>query len=248
MRRTILFLTIILFLSCSDENHLNDNNQNELISNNQEVLIDISDNTNQSLTESNNLSFLALGDSYTIGESVSQDQRWPNQMIDIALNQDVLFDQPNIIAKTGWRTEQLIDTLNKINFIKKFDYVSLMIGVNNQYSLKPIDTFRLDLIKLLDMSIGYSIKRDNVVLISIPDWGVTPFGEEYDRNRIKEEIDEFNSVIKDIANTNNILYVDVTEISRRALIEKDLIANDSLHPSGKMYKEWAEKIYELWIK
>ena len=248
MRKEILFLTIILFLSCSDENHLNDNNQNELISNDQEVLIDISDNTNQSLTESNNLSFLALGDSYTIGESVSQDQRWPNQMIDIALNQDVLFNQPNIIAKTGWRTEQLIDTLNKINFIKKFDYVSLMIGVNNQYSLKSIDTFRLDLIKLLDMSIGYSIKRDNVVLISIPDWGVTPFGEGYDRNIIKEDIDQFNSVIKDIANTNNILYVDVTEISRRALIEKDLIANDSLHPSGKMYKEWAEKIYDQWIK
>ena len=248
MRKAILFLTIIYFLSCSDENYLNDKDQNGLILNDQEVLIDISDNTNQSLSESNNLSFLALGDSYTIGESVSQDQRWPNQMTDIALAQNVLFDQPNIIAKTGWRTEQLIDTLNKINFIKKFDYVSLMIGVNNQYSLKPIDTFRLDLIKLLDMSIGYSIKRDNVVLISIPDWGVTPFGEGYDRNIIKEDIDQFNSVIKDIANTNNILYVDVTEISRRALIEKDLIANDSLHPSGKMYKEWAEKIYDLWIK
>jgi len=248
MRKAILFLTIILFLSCSNENHLNDKNQNELISNDQEGLIDISDNTNQSLTESNNLSFLALGDSYTIGESVLQDQRWPNQMVDIALNQGVFFDQPNIIAKTGWRTEQLIDTLNKINFNKKFDYVSLMIGVNNQYSLKPIDIFRSDLIKLLDMSIGYSIKRDNVVLISIPDWGVTPFAEGYDRNIIKEDIDQFNSVIKDIANTNNILYVDVTEISRRAFIEKDLIANDSLHPSGKMYKEWAEKIYNQWIK
>jgi len=248
MRKAILFLTIIIILSCSNENHLNDKDQNEFISNNQEALIDISDNTNQSLTESNNLSFLALGDSYTIGESVSQDQRWPNQMVDIALNQDVFFDQPNIIAKTGWRTEQLIDTLNKINFNKKFDYVSLMIGVNNQYSLKPIDIFRSDLIKLLDMSIGYSIKRDNVVLISIPDWGVTPFAEGYDRNIIKEDIDQFNSVIKDIANTNNILYVDVTEISRRAMIEKDLIANDSLHPSGKMYKEWAEKIYDQWIK
>ena len=248
MRKAILFLTIIIILSCSNENHLNDKDQNEFISNNQEALIDISDNTNQSLTESDNLSFLALGDSYTIGESVSQDQRWPNQMVDIALNQDVFFDQPNIIAKTGWRTEQLIDTLNKINFNKKFDYVSLMIGVNNQYSLKPIDIFRSDLIKLLDMSIGYSIKRDNVVLISIPDWGVTPFAEGYDRNIIKEDIDQFNSVIKDIANTNNILYVDVTEISRRAMIEKDLIANDSLHPSGKMYKEWAEKIYDQWIK
>ena len=98
------------------------------------------------------------------------------------------------------------------------------------------------------MSIGYSIKRDNIVLISIPDWGVTPFAEGYDRNSIEEDIDQFNSVIKDVANANNILYVDVTEISRRALIEKDLIANDSLHPSGKMHKEWAEKIYDLWIK
>ena len=115
MRRSILFLAIIHFLSCSEENNLNDNNQNELISNDQELLIDISDDTNQSLTESNNLSFLALGDSYTIGESVSENQRWPNQMINIALNEDLLFEQPIIIAKTGWRTEQLIDTLNKIN-------------------------------------------------------------------------------------------------------------------------------------
>ena len=115
MRRSILFLAIIHFLSCSEENNLNDNNQNELISNDQELLIDISDDTNQSLTESNNLSFLALGDSYTIGESVSENQRWPNQMINIVLNEDLLFEQPIIIAKTGWRTEQLIDTLNKIN-------------------------------------------------------------------------------------------------------------------------------------
>ena len=97
------------------------------------------------------------------------------------------------------------------------------------------------------MSTRY-LKRDNVVLISIPDWGVTPFAEGYDRNRIKEEIDQFNNVIRDIANANNILYVDVTEISRRAITEKDLIANDSLHPSGKMYLEWAEKIYNLWIE
>jgi len=226
---------------------LDEKNQIDTIENQESIYNDLIDNTSESISQ-NNLSFLALGDSYTIGESVIEEERWPNQMVDIALNENVMFDQPDIIAKTGWRTEQLIDTLNKINFIKKFDYVSLMIGVNNQYSLKPIETFRLDLIKLLDMSIGYSIKRDNVVLISIPDWGVTPFAEGYDRNRIKEEIDQFNSVIRDIANTNNILYVDVTEISRRAITEKDLIANDSLHPSGKMYKEWAEKIYNLWIE
>ena len=248
MRKAILFILITLFVSCSEKDKLDQRSPIDTIENQEAIYSDLMNNTSESVSQSNNLSFLALGDSYTIGESVSQDQRWPNQLVDIALNQDILFDQPNIIAKTGWRTEQLIDTLNKINFIEKFDYVSLMIGVNNQYSLKPIDTFRLDLLKLLDMSIGYSIKRDNVVLISIPDWGVTPFAKGYDRNIIEEDIDQFNSVIKDVANTNNILYVDVTAISRRALIEKDLIANDSLHPSGKMYKEWAEKIYNLWIK
>tara|TARA_Y100000590_G_scaffold357074_1_gene411720 strand:+ start:280 stop:1023 length:744 start_codon:yes stop_codon:yes gene_type:complete len=247
MKRPVLFTLILLILSCSEKGNLDEKNQIDTIENQESIYNDLIDNTSESISQ-NNLSFLALGDSYTIGESVIEEERWPNQMVDIALNENVMFDQPDIIAKTGWRTEQLIDTLNKINFIKKFDYVSLMIGVNNQYSLKPIETFRLDLIKLLDMSIGYSIKRDNVVLISIPDWGVTPFAEGYDRNRIKEEIDQFNSVIRDIANTNNILYVDVTEISRRAITEKDLIANDSLHPSGKMYKEWAEKIYNLWIE
>ena len=247
MKRAVLFILILLIVSCSEKGNLDEKNQIDTIENQESIYNDLIDNTSESISQ-NNLSFLALGDSYTIGESVIEEERWPNQMVDIALNENVMFDQPDIIAKTGWRTEQLIDTLNKINFIKKFDYVSLMIGVNNQYSLKPIETFRLDLIKLLDMSIGYSIKRDNVVLISIPDWGVTPFAEGYDRNRIKEEIDQFNSVIMDIANTNNILYVDVTEISRRAITEKDLIANDSLHPSGKMYKEWAEKIYNLWIE
>ncbi len=247
MKRVVLFILILLIVSCSEKGNLDEKNQIDTIENQESIYNDLIDNTSESVSQ-NNLSFLALGDSYTIGESVIEEERWPNQMVDIALNENVMFDQPDIIAKTGWRTEQLIDTLNKINFIKKFDYVSLMIGVNNQYSLKPIETFRLDLIKLLDMSIGYSIKRDNVVLISIPDWGVTPFAEGYDRNRIKEEIDQFNSVIRDIANTNNILYVDVTEISRRAITEKDLIANDSLHPSGKMYKEWAEKIYNLWIE
>jgi len=247
MKRVVLFILILLIVSCSEKGNLDEKNQIDTIENQESIYNDLIDNNSESVSQ-NNLSFLALGDSYTIGESVIEEERWPNQMVDIALNENVMFDQPDIIAKTGWRTEQLIDTLNKINFIKKFDYVSLMIGVNNQYSLKPIETFRLDLIKLLDMSIGYSIKRDNVVLISIPDWGVTPFAEGYDRNRIKEEIDQFNSVIKDIANANNILYVDVTEISRRAITEKDLIANDSLHPSGKMYKEWAEKIYNLWIE
>ena len=160
MRKAILFIIIVLIVSCSEKGNLDEKSQIDTIENQEAIYNNLIDNTSESLAQSNNLSFLALGDSYTIGESVSENQRWPNQMINIALNEDLLFEQPIIIAKTGWRTKQLIDTLNKINFIKKFDYVSLMIGVNNQYSLKSIDTFRLDLIKLLDMSIGYTKKRD----------------------------------------------------------------------------------------
>ena len=150
MRKAILFIIIVLIVSCSEKGNLDEKSQIDTIENQEAIYNNLIDNTSESLAQSNNFSFLALGDSYTIGESVSENQRWPNQMINIALNEDFLFEQPIIIAKTGWRTEQLIDTLNKINFIKKFDYVSLMIGVNNQYSLKSIDTFRLDLIKLLE--------------------------------------------------------------------------------------------------
>ncbi|MEC7773236.1 MAG: hypothetical protein VYE25_01720, partial [Bacteroidota bacterium] len=147
MKRVVLFILILLIVSCSEKGNLDEKNQIDTIENQESIYNDLIDNTSESVSQ-NNLSFLAIGDSYTIGESVIEEERWPNQMVDIALNENVMFDQPDIIAKTGWRTEQLIDTLNKINFIKKFDYVSLMIGVNNQYSLKPIETFRLDLIKL----------------------------------------------------------------------------------------------------
>ena len=167
MRKAILFILIVLIVSCSEKGNLDEKSQIDTIENQEVIYNNLIDNSSESVTQSNNLSFLALGDSYTIGQNVSEDQRWPNQIVNIALNKDVLFDQPNIIAKTGWRTEQLLDTLKKINFIKKFDYVSLMIGVNNQYSLKSIDTFRLDLIKLLDMSIGYTKKRDNTMFSNL---------------------------------------------------------------------------------
>ena len=115
MRKAILFISIALIFSCSEKGSLDEKNRADAVENQEAAYDNLIDNTSESVSQSN-LSFLALGDSYTIGESVLEDERWPNQMVDIAFNQNVLFNQPDIIAKTGWRTEQLIDTLNRMNF------------------------------------------------------------------------------------------------------------------------------------
>ena len=192
-------------------------------------------------------SFLALGDSYTIGESVEENERWPNQFIDYAQEYNVYFENPKIIAETGWKSNDLIDAIKSTNFDKKYDYISLLIGVNNQFNSRPIDEFNEDLNKLLN-EINYLRKASSsIIIISIPDWGYTPFGEGYNRSQISNEINQFNNVLKRFATNNDFNFVDVTEISRKAISETDLIANDNLHPSGLMYSEWVEKIFQIWI-
>ena len=192
-------------------------------------------------------SFIALGDSYTIGEGVNEDERWPNQFVDVAYENGVDFDQPMIIAETGWKTYDLLNAINQTNFTKKYDYISLLIGVNNQFNSRPIDEFEEDLNKLMDEMKRIKKNDGSIIIISIPDWGYTPFGESSDINDISEQINLFNSSLRKFATTNGIKYVDVTEISRRGINEPDLITNDNLHPSGIMYLEWAKKIYNIWI-
>ena len=205
----------------------------------------VADNLN---TPSENLySFIALGDSYTIGEGVNEDERWPNQFVDVAYENGVDFDQPMIIAETGWKTYDLLNAINQTNFSKKYDYISLLIGVNNQFNSRPIDEFEEDLNKLMDEMKRIKKNDGSIIIISIPDWGYTPFGESSDMSDISEQINLFNSSLRKFATTNGLKYVDVTEISRRGINEPDLITNDNLHPSGIMYLEWAKKIYNIWI-
>ena len=205
----------------------------------------VDDNLN---TPSENLySFIALGDSYTIGEGVNEDERWPNQFVDVAYENGVDFDQPMIIAETGWKTYDLLNAINQTNFSKKYDYISLLIGVNNQFNSRPIDEFEEDLNKLMDEMKRIKKNDGSIIIISIPDWGYTPFGESSDMSDISEQINLFNSSLRKFASTNGLKYVDVTEISRRGINEPDLITNDNLHPSGTMYLEWAKKIYNIWI-
>ena len=233
---------LIFIIACNSSSSFDD-----------ETLISIDEDAsvNQNLNSDNSnqtqFSLLALGDSYTIGEGVNEDQIWPNQFIKVAYENGVDFSSPRIIAETGWKSYDLINAIESSNFEKKYDYVSLLIGVNNQFNSRPVNEFKNDLDKLLIKINNLKKKNGSVLIISIPDWGSSPFGEGFDRNEISNEINTFNNSLKSFANTNGLNYVDVTEISRRAINEPNLIAIDNLHPSGIMYLEWAKKIFQVWI-
>ena len=239
-----IFFLVIFINGCTSNNNYNDEYLNIDIDDFSDSLI-VEDNLNTQ--RESPYSFIALGDSYTIGEGVNEEERWPNQFVDVAYENGVDFDQPMIIAETGWKTYDLLNAINQTNFTKKYDYISLLIGVNNQFNSRPIDEFEEDLNKLMDEMKRIKKNDGSIIIISIPDWGYTPFGESNDMSDISEKINLFNSSLSRFATTNGLKYVDVTEISRRAINEPDLITKDNLHPSGIMYLEWAKKIYNIWI-
>jgi len=181
--------------------------------------------------------YLALGDSYTIAESLNLIDSYPHQL----KNQLKKIDSVNIIAKTGWTTGELIDTLKSLNINNKYDYVSLLIGVNNQYREYDISIFEKEFEYLLNLAIQYANDRSKVFVISIPDYGVTPFGFK-NRDKIYKEIDQYNLIKRKIVEKYNIRFYDVTDISREAKEKKYLIAEDSLHPSREMYSLWIDRI------
>ena len=184
--------------------------------------------------------FLALGDSYTIGESVAENVRWPNQLAR-KINESNLTVR--IIAKTGWTTDELISAIEDANIKKQYNLVSLLIGVNNQYRGWSIETFESELQELIEIAVSFSKKgSSNVIVLSIPDWSAFPFAEGRDINKITREIDDFNAIVKRTAQENGVLFFDITDISRLASEQPELIAEDLLHPSGEMYRLWVEKI------
>lgn len=184
--------------------------------------------------------FLALGDSYTIGESVSEDERWPNQLAEV-LQTNSTSTKVTFIARTGWTTSELWDGIQAALPKPPYDVVSLLIGVNNQYRGLDIVEYREEFVFLLNKAIEYAGgDPDRVIVLSIPDWGVTLFARSRDSKAIAVEINQFNSVNKEEAEKAGAHYVDVTPISREAVTDSSLIASDGLHPSGKMYAEWAK--------
>lgn len=184
--------------------------------------------------------FLALGDSYTIGESVAPAERWPVQLAALLRAEGLTIDDPRIIATSGWTTDELSAGIDSANPQGIYELVSLLIGVNNQYRGRGQDEYRAQFAELLHRAIGFAGDEPRRVLVlSIPDWGVTPFATGRDPAPIAKEIDAFNAINREETLRLGARYVDVTPVSREAVSGPALIAPDGLHPSGKMYTAWA---------
>ncbi|KQB99465.1 SGNH/GDSL hydrolase family protein [Pedobacter sp. Hv1] len=191
------------------------------------------------------LTYLALGDSYTIGEAVSQKESFPYQLAAQLNTMGKNIVPPKIIAKTGWTTDELQAAIKAENLNQNFDMVTLLIGVNNQYRGNSQTTYRKEFKELLQTAINFAGKNKKMVfVVSIPDWGVTPFGKSGVRNQqtIAQEIDAFNAIAKEETLAMGVSYTDITPGSRNAATDLSLVASDGLHPSGKMYNEWALKV------
>jgi lysophospholipase L1-like esterase len=197
------------------------------------------------MKQTNPYSYLALGDSYTIGESVPIYESFPYQTVELLRKKGIKFHAPEIIAKTGWTTDELMKGIDNSFVQPPYDIVTLLIGVNNQYRDYTVASYIPGFTSLLERAIAFAgNKKEHVFVLSIPDWGVTPFAEGRDRNEIGKMIDAFNQASLTITNNTGCHYIDITPGSRKAASDKSLVAADGLHPSGKMYTEWANALAE----
>ena len=206
--------------------------------------------------------YQALGDSYTIGESVPAAARWPNRLAELLRTDGIAIANPEIIARTGWTTDELSAALDAVEHSEQvamadgefapkpappYALVSLLIGVNNQYRGRSVDEYRRELRVLIERAVGYAGgKPERVIVLSIPDWGVTPFGQGCGRDtlRISAEIDAFNAVNREIADANGVFWLDITGLTREFGARPDMLAGDGLHPSGAMYALWVERLMD----
>ncbi len=188
-------------------------------------------------------SFLALGDSYTIGEGVDVQLRWPAQLATRLREEGHSFDPVDVIATTGWTTDELAGALQGAQLRDHYDLVSLLIGVNNQYRGRDLENYRIECAGLIDFAIGKANGRaQRVMVLSIPDWGVTPFAaaQGADAERIAAHIDHFNAIARELSIARGTAWIDVTDISRGA--GRDMLTEDGLHPSAEQYALWAERV------
>jgi lysophospholipase L1-like esterase len=192
------------------------------------------------------MKILALGDSYTIGESVDESERWPVQLAKMLSREGIQVGSPEIIATTGWTTSELDAGIQKAAPKGNRDLVTLLIGVNNQYRAESLKAYRSEFELLLRQAIRLADHNpQRVVVVSIPDYGITPFiAGKPDREpaKIAKELDQFNAAAAEIVRRHNVHWVDITPVSRKVGASKEMLAEDGLHPSGKMYALWAEAV------
>lgn len=193
------------------------------------------------------LTFLALGDSYTIGADVPPTESWPVQLTAALLAQGIPLTDLQTIAETGWTTDELAVAIAGARrageLDPRYDLVSLLIGVNNQYRGYSLEEYRLQFRNLLEQAIALAGGRpDHVLALSIPDWGVTPFAAGRDRLQIAAEIDDFNAANRQEAQRRRAHYLDITPLTRQLGANPAMLASDGLHPSGKQYAAWVQFI------
>ncbi|MFC0775660.1 SGNH/GDSL hydrolase family protein [Terrimonas alba] len=195
-------------------------------------------------------SYLAFGDSYTIGESVPAADNFPNQTVSFLNRGQTNFQPARIIARTGWTTDELEAGIVSANaadpLLSSYDFVSLLIGVNNQYRGRSVEDYNPQFEALLKKAIQFAGgKAGHVIVLSIPDWGVTPFAQGRDRQQITREIDAYNAANKSIVQRYQVHYIDITAGTREAATDTTLLAGDGLHPSAKEYAKWAKAVAEI---
>lgn len=197
----------------------------------------------------NAFTYLALGDSYTIGEQVPFAQNFPNQTVQLLRKTGMQLHAAEIIAKTGWTTDELHQAIEATHTFKNYDFVSLLIGVNNQYRGRTADEFETEFSTLVKKAIEFAgEKAQRVFVLSIPDWGVTPFAEGKDKAAIAQEIDDFNSVCERLSKEFDCHFLNITHSQRKDGSKTEFLAADLLHPSGKEYEKWATKLADAILK
>ncbi len=190
------------------------------------------------------LSFLALGDSYTIGELVEQKKSWPFLLAEKINKKGIPLEVSKVIATTGWTTDELLGAIEKENVNQKFDVVSLLIGVNNQYRNYPFGQYKKEYRKLLALAISFCKNGSaGVFCLSIPDYGVTPFAKEKNPSKIAEELEMYNHYAKSICRRNKVKFLDITPVSKLAKKDPEFTASDGLHPSASQYSMWVDIIF-----
>ena len=186
--------------------------------------------------------FLSLGDSYTIGEGVPLAESYPYQAVQLLRESGFPFTAPEIIARTGWTTDELDSAIAGTRLLPVYDFVTLLVGVNNQYRGRSCEEYKVQFQSLLQQAIGFAAGRsDRVFILSIPDWGVSPFAADRDRNAIARQIDAFNAAAKETAAQQQVAFIDITSHAR---MQGQPFAADGLHPAGEQYRFWAQQLVE----
>ncbi|MFN1834359.1 SGNH/GDSL hydrolase family protein [Balneola sp. MJW-20] len=202
----------------------------------------ISCNSQDQPVSTESISFLALGDSYTIGTSVDSAGRWPVQLTDSLTKHGFNISDLKIVATNGWTTDELHSGLASDDLAPAYDLVSLLIGVNNQYRGYDIDIYRTEFRELLEHAIDYAgSDTSRVFVLSIPNYGVTPFARNRQPDKIRQELNNYNEIASVISAEYGIPFIDITPISELAAFDPSLLASDSLHPSAIMYSQWVSE-------